>query len=90
MTKRRYEEAWTDKMKETLSNFLIEKPCPVCHGARLRPESLAFRVGNKNIAEISDMAVSDLLPFFDNLDLTEKEKSLRNRFFMRFITVLPF
>mgnify|MGYP000441270485 CR=1 FL=1 len=74
MTKRRYEEAWTDKMKETLSNFLIEKPCPVCHGARLRPESLAFRVGNKNIAEISDMAVSDLLPFFDNLDLTEKEK----------------
>lgn len=47
MTKRRYEEAWTDKMKETLSNFLIEKPCPVCHGARLRPESLAFRVGNK-------------------------------------------
>ena len=74
MTKRRYEEAWTDKMKETLSNFLIEKPCPVCHGARLRPASLAFRVGNKNIAEISDMAVSDLLPFFDNLDLTEKEK----------------
>ena len=74
MTKRRYEEAWTDKMKEMLSNFLIEKPCPVCHGARLRPESLAFRVGNKNIAEISDMAVSDLLPFFDNLDLTEKEK----------------
>ena len=74
MTKRRYEEAWTDKMKETLSNFLIEKPCPVCHGARLRPESLAFRVGNKNIAEVSDMAVSDLLPFFDNLDLTEKEK----------------
>lgn len=74
MTKRRYEEAWTDKMKETLSNFLIEKPCSVCHGARLRPESLAFRVGNKNIAELSDMAVTDLLPFFDNLELTEKEK----------------
>lgn len=50
-------------MKETLSNFLIEKPCSVCHGARLRPESLAFRVGNKNIAELSDMAVTDLLPF---------------------------
>lgn len=81
MTKRRYEEAWTDKMKETLSNFLIEKPCPVCHGARLRPESLAFRVGNKNIAEISDMAVSDLLPFFDNLDLTEKEKIIAEQIF---------
>lgn len=74
MTKRRYEEAWTEKMKETLSNYLIEKPCPVCHGARLRPESLAFRVGNKNIAQLSDMPVVDLLAFLDTLELTEKEK----------------
>ena len=56
MTKRRYEEAWTEKMKETLSNYLIEKPCPVCHGARLRPESLAFHVGNKNIADFTPHA----------------------------------
>ena len=74
MTKRRYEEAWTEKMKETLSNYLIEKPCPVCHGDRLRPESLAFRVGNKNIAQLSDMPVVDLLTFLDTLELTEKEK----------------
>ena len=74
MTKRRYEEAWTEKMKETLSNYLIEKPCPVCHGARLRPESLAFRVGNKNIAQLSDMPVVDLLAFLNTLELTEKEK----------------
>lgn len=74
MTKRRYEEAWTEKMKESLSNFLVEKPCPVCHGSRLRRESLAFRVGGKNIAKISDMAVSDLIPFFDSLELGEKEK----------------
>ena len=79
MTKRRYEEAWTDKMKETLANYLIEKPCPVCHGARLRPESLAFRVGNKNIAELSAMPVSELLPFLDQLDLTEKEKVIADQ-----------
>ena len=73
MTKRRYEEAWTEKMKESLSNYLIEKPCPVCHGARLRPESLAFRVGNKNIAELSDMPVVDLLAFLNTIQLSEKE-----------------
>lgn len=67
-------------MKESLANYLVEKPCPVCHGARLRPESLAFRVGGKNIAEISDMPVSDLLPFLEKLELTDKEKSLPTRF----------
>lgn len=76
MTKRRYEEAWTDKQKDELSRFLKETPCPVCHGARLRPESLAFRVGGKNIAEMSDMAVCDLLPFLKALTLTEKEKKI--------------
>ena len=79
MTKRRYEEAWTEKMKETLANYLREKPCPVCHGARLRPESLAFRVGNKNIAEMSDMAVVDLLDFLETLELSEKEKIIADQ-----------
>lgn len=79
MTKRRYDEAWTEKMKETLSNYLIEKPCPVCHGARLKPESLAFRVGGKNIAEISSMAVIDLLDFMDHVTLSEKEKIIADQ-----------
>ena len=74
MTQRRYKEAWTEKMKEGLSHFMMEKSCSVCHGARLRPESLAFRVGNKNISELSNMAVSDLLHFLDEIQLTEKEK----------------
>lgn len=79
LTKRRYEEAWTDKMKESLSNFLIEKPCPVCHGSRLREESLAFRVGDKNIAEVSDMPVSEEIKFFDGLELSEKEKIIADQ-----------
>lgn len=79
MTKRRYQEAWTDKMKETLANFLVAKSCPVCHGARLRSESLAFKVGNKNIAELSDMAVSDLLTFLDGVELTEKEQMIASQ-----------
>lgn len=74
MVKRRYEEAFTDKMKEDLAEYLVERPCPVCHGARLKPEILAFRIGNKNIAEISAMSVSALLDFFRHVEMTEKEK----------------
>ena len=79
MTKRRYREAWTDKMKETLANFLVAKPCPICHGARLRPESLAFMVGGKNIAELSEMSVSDLLTFLEQVELTEKEQIIASQ-----------
>ena len=79
MTKRRYREAWTDKMKETLANVLVAKPCPICHGARLRPESLAFMVGGKNIAELSDMSVSDLLTFLEQVELTEKEQIIASQ-----------
>ncbi len=79
MVKRRYEEAFTDKMKEELAEYLVETPCPVCRGARLRPESLAFRVGGKNIAEVSDMPVTKLLDFFGGLALTEKEAKIADQ-----------
>lgn len=79
MVKRRYEEAFTDKMKEELAEYLVETPCPACHGARLRPESLAFRVGGKNIAEISDMPVTKLLDFFSGVELSEKEQKIADQ-----------
>ncbi len=79
MVKRRYEEAFTEKMKEETAEYLVEKPCPVCHGARLCPESLAFRVGGKNIAEISDMSVTHLLHFLEHLELTEKEAKIADQ-----------
>lgn len=90
MTKRRYHEAWTEKMREGLSHFMVEKPCPTCRGARLRPESLAFRVGNKNIAELSDMAVSDLLCFLKNISLTDKEKIIAEQILQEIESRLSF
>lgn len=81
MVKRRYEEAFTDKMKEELAEYLVETPCPSCHGARLRPESLAFRVGGKNIAEISDMPVTKLLDFSAAWNCRRKNRRLPTRSF---------
>lgn len=90
MVKRRYEEAFTDKMKEELAEYLVETPCPVCHGARLRPESLAFRVGGKNIAEISDMPIVKLMDFLGQLDLTEKERKIADQILREVMSRLSF
>ena len=50
--------------------------CPDCNGMRLKPEVLAVTVGGKNIAELSDMSVTDALDFINSLELTEKESAI--------------
>ncbi len=74
MVRRRYEESFSESMKEAFAQYLVRVPCKTCHGDRLRPESLAFRMGGKNISEITRMSISELLDFIKHLDLTEKEE----------------
>ncbi|MBQ9976728.1 MAG: excinuclease ABC subunit UvrA [Clostridia bacterium] len=57
-------------------DFMIEVPCPECNGKRLKKEALCVTVGGKNIAELSDMSVSDTLEFISSLTLTEKEETI--------------
>ena len=90
MVKRRYEEAFTDKMKEELAEYLVEKPCPVCHGARLCPESLAFRVGGLSIAEVSDLSVTRLIEFLRQIDFTEKEAKIADQILKEILARLTF
>ena len=70
---RRYRETASDFMQERIQQYMTNKPCPDCHGARLKPEILAVTVGDKNIAQVSDMSISDAYEFFQSLNLTEKE-----------------
>ncbi len=72
--KRRYMETQSEGIKEWLEKFMQQQKCPVCSGRRLKPESLAVTVGNKNIYEITTFSVSDALCFFDNLSLNETDK----------------
>ncbi|MBN1199116.1 MAG: excinuclease ABC subunit UvrA [Bacteroidales bacterium] len=51
-----------------VSSFMNKKPCPECHGARLKKESLWFKVGDKNISELSDMDLVNLHTWFDGLN----------------------
>lgn len=73
---RRYRETASDFMQERIQQYMTNKPCPDCHGARLKPEILAVTVGNKSISQISDMSVTDAYVFFESLDLNEKESMI--------------
>lgn len=71
---RRYRETDSESAKAYYEEFMAEIPCPDCKGDRLKKESLAVTVGNKNIAEVTKMSVKDCIGFFSSLRLTEKEK----------------
>ena len=56
---RRHSEAESDHSRETIEGYMREVPCPVCGGARLKPESLAVTVAGRNIFELCDLPLRD-------------------------------
>ncbi len=58
---RRYQETSSDYIRSKLEEYMSVRPCPTCHGKRLRPEALGVTVANKNIHEVTEMAVGDSL-----------------------------
>lgn len=70
---RRYLETQSELSKAETEQYMTNKPCPRCKGARLKPEVLAVKIAGKNISEVTDMTVSEIKNFFDNLKLTERE-----------------
>ncbi|TMG13455.1 MAG: excinuclease ABC subunit A [Chloroflexi bacterium] len=71
---RRYEETQSEYLKAELERYMSDKPCPACKGRRLKPESLAVTVADRNIAEVSALSISASIGFFDKLELTEREQ----------------
>jgi len=68
---RRYRETRSPEMRTYYQRFLTDRPCPLCSGRRLRPEALAVKVGDRGIAELSDMTISRLLNVLSRLDFSE-------------------
>jgi excinuclease ABC subunit A len=66
---RRYRETASDTMREQLEAFMVEQPCPVCGGRRLKPESLSVLVGGQSIGDAVAFSVTDALAFFEALPL---------------------
>ena len=70
---RRHMETSSTWIREWLDNYMIEHTCDTCHGARLNDSVLQVKLGGKNIYEVTEMSISELIPFFENLKLS-KEK----------------
>src|SRR5215831_20523863 len=70
---RRYRETDSSQQRERIEEYMSFRPCPVCKGARLKPEVLAVTVGSRSIHEFTRMSVQRALAFLDELDLTETE-----------------
>ena len=70
--RKRYRETGSDTMKQNYESFMTTTPCSVCEGKRLKKEALAVTVGDKNIAELTQMSIKDLADFFENIDLSEQ------------------
>jgi len=73
---RRYESTESDYTRQQLRNYMSQRPCPDCKGARLKPEVLACKIGGKSIADICGMSVKDCVLFFNSLKLTEHQKMI--------------
>ncbi len=76
---RRYRETDSATQRERIEEYMSFRPCPVCKGARLKPEVLAVTVGDKNIHEFTQMSVTRALHFLEELALTETEQLIGAR-----------
>ncbi len=76
---RRHAEAETDTSRERFAGYMREVPCRTCHGARLKPSSLAVTLGERNIAEVSAMSIDEAATFLGSLELTDREKQIAER-----------
>ncbi|MBT9257254.1 excinuclease ABC subunit UvrA [Phycicoccus sp. MAQZ13P-2] len=77
--RRRHSETDSDWSRERYEGYMREVPCPVCKGARLKPESLAVLIGGRSIADVSRLAIGDAAQFFSTVEFTERERQIAAR-----------
>ncbi|MHB8648806.1 MAG: excinuclease ABC subunit UvrA [Gaiellaceae bacterium] len=76
---RRYKETDSSQQRERIEEYMSFRPCPVCKGARLKPEVLAVTVGGRSINEFTRLSVTAALRFLDELGLTATEQLIGHR-----------
>jgi excinuclease ABC subunit A len=87
---RRYRDTGSPGIREHIEGYMSAKSCPSCDGKRLKPESLAVTIDNKNIAYVTDLSIGDALGFFEFLVLTEKERTIAQLIFKELKSRLGF
>ena len=76
---RRHSESESEYVRDKLEQYFREVPCPACKGTRLKPESLAVTIGDRNIGELCRLSVLESEKFLGSLELTEREHAIGDR-----------
>ncbi|MFH2138949.1 MAG: excinuclease ABC subunit UvrA [Candidatus Omnitrophota bacterium] len=76
---RLFQQTDSDFLKQEINKYMSNLPCPECRGARLRPESLAVKIGKLSINDVTRLSISAGLEFFNSLKLSEKEKIISHQ-----------
>ncbi len=87
---RLFRETDSDWLKEEINGFMSESSCPSCQGLRLKKESLAVRIGDKNIAQVSLFSIKEAKQFFARLNLTKEQKTISEEIFKEILRRLDF
>ncbi|MEB3294177.1 MAG: excinuclease ABC subunit UvrA [Synechococcales bacterium] len=76
MLERQYQESTSDSYKQKLEQYLVDQVCEVCQGYRLKPESLAVRIGQFHIQELTGVSIRECLKRVQEMQLTEKQAKI--------------
>ena len=78
---RRHNETKSQGMRDFYEWYMSDSECPECHGARLKPEVLAVKVGSKNINELTSMSIDKIKDYLNSLQLNAKDKMIADQIF---------
>ena len=87
---RRYLETKSGWIREWLDGFMVETECPVCKGKRLKKSVLSIYINDKNIFDMTDMSIGDLLDFLKKLKLTNEQREISELILKEIISRLEF
>ncbi|WP_145390618.1 excinuclease ABC subunit UvrA [Staphylococcus epidermidis] len=87
---RRYHESPSEYTREMMSKYMTELPCETCHGKRLSKEALSVYVGDYNIGEVVEYSIKNALYYFENLKLSDQDKSIADQILREIISRLSF
>ena len=83
-------ETTSDRTRERLESYMAVTPCHTCNGSRLKPDVLAVSIGGKNIYEATQLSAAYALQFFQNLELSERQKLIGKPIIKEIVARLEF
>ena len=87
---RRHNETKSDGMRNFYELYMSDSDCPTCHGSRLNQNSLSVKVGSKNIKDLTDMQITQIKDYLNNLKLSKKNEMIAEQILKELNTRLQF